>query len=521
MKLVFLKKIRVIISLTFFVSISILFLDYGNILSPKFTNYFTFLQFIPSILKFIGLFGISASGFIIVIILTLTAGRVYCSTICPLGTLQDLFSFIQKRINKKNYFTKSKSYKILRYSLLGLVIISFLAGGLSFINLLDPYSNFGRIITMILKPALISLHNFTSSVLIKNKIYLLTPVEIYGVKSYLLLFPIAFLSLVAYMSLKKGRLYCNTVCPVGTLLGLLSKYSLFKIEIVKENCISCKLCERVCKGGCIDRTDKAADFERCVCCYNCLTVCPTNGISLKFRFNQTETNQVKETDYNKRKFIVNIFSFLIGLSGFSFAQRKIVSKLPSKVLINKKFPVSPPGSLSLEHFTERCTACQLCVSSCPSQVIQPSFLEYGFLGMMQPRMDYNVSFCNYDCIICGQVCPSGAIMPIKLEKKKLTQLGKTKFIKENCIVYTEKTDCGACWEHCPTKAVNMVPYTNNLLIPEVSEEYCIGCGACEFSCPVKPYKAIYVEGNPVHLAAKKKVVKKIEEKVDYKQDFPF
>ncbi len=521
MKLASLKKLRVVISLIFFISITALFLDYGNILSPKFTNYFVYLQFIPSILKFIGIKNISFIGFIFVVIITITFGRVYCSTICPLGILQDVLSYLARKIKKKKYYSNLKPYKILRYSFLVLPLVFLFFGSIFFINLLDPYSNFGRINTWLFKPVLIWFHNYAASILIQNKIYLISPVELFFVKTYLILFPLAFFSLIAFMSLRQGRIYCNTVCPVGTLLGLISKFSIFKIQIEKSNCISCKLCERVCKSGCIDRKNKLIDFDRCVNCYNCLTVCPTDGIKYKFRFDHHLNSEIKEVDYKKRKFIASIIFFISGLSTLTRAQKKIVSKLPSKISIFKKFPVSPPGSLSLKHFTEKCTACHLCVSSCPSQVIQPSFLEYGFLGMLQPRMDYNVSFCNYDCVICTEVCPSGAILPIQLSKKKLTQLGKAKFVKDNCIVYTEKTDCGACSEHCPTKAVNMIPYVNNLVIPEVSEEYCIGCGACEYSCPVKPYKAIYVEGNYVHLTAKKKEVKKIDEKVDYKQDFPF
>ena len=123
------------------------------------------------------------------------------------------------------------------------------------------------------------------------------------------------------------------------------------------------------------------------------------------------------------------------------------------------------------------------------------------------------------------ICPSGALLPIGLDKKKITQLGVATFIKENCVVYTDNTNCGACSEHCPTKAVTMVPYLNTstkrLVIPEVRPDYCIGCGGCEYACPTKPFKAIYVGGNPVHKPAKKPVMETIEEKVDYKEDFPF
>ncbi len=157
---------------------------------------------------------------------------------------------------------------------------------------------------------------------------------------------------------------------------------------------------------------------------------------------------------------------------------------------------------------------------CPTKVIQPSFLEFGLGNMMQPYMDFHTNFCNFECIICSEVCPTGAILPIPLEEKKLTQLGISKFIKENCIVYTDETACGACSEHCPTKAVDMVYYKDKLNIPEVNEDICIGCGACEYACPTTP-KSIYVDGNPIHKLANKPPKEKIETQVSPEDDFPF
>jgi ferredoxin len=147
---------------------------------------------------------------------------------------------------------------------------------------------------------------------------------------------------------------------------------------------------------------------------------------------------------------------------------------------------------------------------------------YGLKGMLQPRMDYITSFCNYDCTLCGEICPTGAISPVPLEEKKLIQLGKAKFVKENCIVETQKTDCGACSEHCPTKAVKMVPFEGfpKLTIPEVTEDICVGCGACEYACPTDP-KSIYVEGNVIHQQAKEPKQEELDKDVDYKEEFPF
>jgi ferredoxin len=137
---------------------------------------------------------------------------------------------------------------------------------------------------------------------------------------------------------------------------------------------------------------------------------------------------------------------------------------------------------------------------------------------MQPRMDFHRGFCNFDCTRCTDVCPTGAIMPLMIEAKKLTQIGKAVFIKDNCIVQTEKTACGACSEHCPTKACHMVPFEGKLLIPEVKDDICVGCGACEYACPTKPYKAIFVDGNPIHEAALKPETEELDAAP---VDFPF
>lgn len=217
--------------------------------------------------------------------------------------------------------------------------------------------------------------------------------------------------------------------------------------------------------------------------------------------------------------------YLVGLAGVGEQTRRVIQSKPTTIPVRVTSPVSPPRSGSIEHFTATCTACDLCLSVCPSRVLVPYFLEFGFLGMMQPRMVFHAGHCNYDCTICMNLCPSGALLPLPVEVKKLSQLGIAKSIKENFVVYTDNTDCGACSEYCPTKAVDRVPYSNSankrLKIPEVKPEYCIGCGGCKHACPTEPYKPIYVDGNPVHQLAKKPVVKTIAQKIDDKDDFPF
>ena len=186
-------------------------------------------------------------------------------------------------------------------------------------------------------------------------------------------------------------------------------------------------------------------------------------------------------------------------------------------------PVTPPGSLDRRHFTSRCTACHLCVASCPTQVLRPSLLEYGLSGLLQPRLVYDGGACVYDCNLCGQVCPTDAIVELPLPEKRLVQVGRARFVKADCVVETKKKVCGACAEHCPTKAIAMLPYRGDpvLRIPEVNEEACIGCGACEHPCPVEPRKAIWVEARSPHGRAKKIEQKPVEKAPAADDAFPF
>lgn len=520
MNFILLKKSRVVISLVFFVLTALIFLNLSEWFTTKLSGVITYLQFVPSIVKFLSITGFSALGFLIILILTFLFGRVYCSFICPLGTFQDIISYIAKKISKKRKHFLLKPYLIVRYSILAVTIILLASGSIFLLNLLDPFSIFGKIISNLFRPIFLVINNLISSALESFHIYWLYPVEFKNVSWLSFLIAILFLTAIGVMSYLRGRLYCNLICPVGTLLGIFSKFSAFNISIDEANCKSCNLCEKECKAGCIDKKNKVIDFSRCVGCFNCFNACHSDGIVYKNVINRNNLSS-DSTGERRRVFLKSLLVYFSGLTGFAFAQIKIIPKKESTIPVYKKFPVSPPGSKSIDHFTSSCTACHLCVSACPTQVLQPSFLEYGFLGMMQPRMDYITSFCNYDCVICSEVCPTGAILKIIVEEKKLSQLGKAVFVKENCIVYTEETACGACSEHCPTKAVDMLEPHKNLKAPKLNNDICIGCGACEFACPTKPHKAIFIEGNPVHQIAKKPKSERLEQKIDYKEDFPF
>jgi len=497
-------------------------------------------------------------GFLVVTILTLIFGRVYCSAICPLGILQDVITRISNRFKKKKrrYFKYAEAWTKVRYGLLILSAAGLILGTILFIDLLDPYSNFGRIVTFFFKPIVIGVNNLISGGFQELKLYGVLPTVGYKPPALsVVLIQFSILVIIVWFSVRWGRLYCNTICPVGTLLGWISKFSLFRIRIDKQTCTLCGLCGMVCKAQCLDLDEQKVDVTRCVSCFNCLTVCKSNsvlyglpsGTKQDVAISDNGPVQHEAIDMGKRKMIIGSIAFGLGMAGISFGRDRPLggenissgtqdpgdsldqkpvkpipkNKKPTTVPENKEFPVAPPGATSIDIYNDKCTACNLCVNACPSDVLQPAFLQYGLMGLLQPHMDYWSGYCNHECVRCLEVCPTGALMPLETETKKLTQIGKVKFIKDNCIVHTDETDCGACSEHCPTKAVKMVPYGHTkLVIPEVKEDICIGCGACEFACPTTPYKAIYVNGNPLHVLAEKPVEEALEQP-DLEEEFPF
>ncbi len=514
-----LRTLRIVFSSIVFVSFFLIFIDFRALIPANYINILLFLQFVPSALKFYDLETLAASGFLVILVLTLISGRTYCSFLCPLGIGQDLFSRIGGRFKKKfRRYGFKRPFTILRYSLLAITLIVTLIWGFYMLTLLDPYSIFGRFMTYFAKPAVIVINNLLAGILGKFDVYTLSNVPVKGYSLIVYSIPAAFFLLVGILSFTRGRLFCNTICPVGTFLGLISKVSVLRIKFDESACTRCGRCAIRCKSSCIDFLKHDIDVTRCVDCFNCIQTCQEKALTYGFVKIKKKDHV---TDESKRKVILSSAAILFGLTGVSNAQDKIVPKpkKDSTVKEDKTFPVCPPGGLSINEFNRKCTACSLCISACPNGVLQPSFKQYGLAGIMQPVMDYHKSFCTFNCTICTEICPTYALQPLMLEAKKLTQIGIAKFIKDNCIVKTEKTACGACSESCPTKAVHMIPYEGNLLIPEVTEDICIGCGHCEYACPTSPYKAIYVDGNAIHLAAKKPV--NIESEIEAPVEFPF
>lgn len=535
MKQTWLKKIRVVVSLAFLALTTVLFVDFERIGQTPAATVALYPQFFPSLLKFTETFAWAATGFLAVLALTLLFGRVYCSMICPLGTLQDIIIHLTGKLPKivrRKKFLYQKPHDQLRYGILILTIGLFLSGSILGVSLLDPFSNFGRIVADLLRPLYVTAHNGVGQLLESFGIHGPFPLHWKAPPLAALAFPALFLIGLIWLSATRGRLFCNTLCPVGTLLGLVARFAVFKIRIPAEACSICAQCSIHCKAGCIRLKTKQVDFSRCVACFNCIPVCEVRGIGysppkpqakpIVFYPTSPATAPQAGKKVTRRTLLRGTALFLAGWAG-SVPQRQVAAKphnrVPSTVVNQKTWPTAPPGVVNLVRFNDLCTACHLCVSACPYDVLQPSLLEYGLSGLLQPHMDYQSGYCSYECNRCGQICPTGAIRPLDLPAKQVTQLGVARFVRDNCIVYTDRTACGACDEYCPTKAVHMIPYQDGLTIPEVRESLCVGCGACENACPVRPHRAIYVDGHPIQQRAERPVAKPLEREIP--NEFPF
>ena len=528
-----LKIFRVIAATAIFIAALLSFLNFSMGWE---TNHILHIQFVPALLSLAaGTLGV-ALPLIILLLLTLIFGRVYCSFLCPTGILQDIIGRLARPFTRRTrtnphspgagaHNTSAgshssganagsststgsstsagyrKPHRILRYIILIATGLLFALGLAWPLTLLDPYSLFGKIASQFFGSIEIFLNNALANIFPNSIPYLkytsiATVSFIYGT--------IALITLILF-SAAHGRLYCNTICPVGTLLGLIGSKSLFQIRIDSNACKHCNACAKNCKSNCIDIKGQKVDTERCVVCFNCLQHCKFGALHYSLRRPAASTSA--GSTQSSGKIDKGLRTTLAGLAGLGTAilahkgtgSRFIPIKeyrekhLPENLRASQELGIMPPGAGTLEHFKQNCTGCYACVAACPGDVIKPATFEYGPDGILLPTLKYNGHFCGYECNACSNACPSGALSPLTLKEKKRTAIGKAIYMAGKCIVFQAETDCGACDEHCPTKAITMVPVPGKsfLYYPKLNRDLCIGCGGCEYICPQKP-KAIKV-----------------------------
>lgn len=531
-----LKIARVALAVLVFAGLTLAFVDFRGFAPPRLGHALAHTQFVPSLVSLL-VGGMGAAIFVIGLAIALAFGRIYCSAICPLGVLQDIIARIASWLRrKKTFLPYAKPFAKVRHIFLWGTVAAALAGWSGFaLALLDPYSNFGRIVSLLARPLLTTANNTIVGLANAAGIQSLYRVQPIWAGIGLLLLPALFLTVVAVLSALRGRLYCNTLCPVGTALGLVSRFAAFRIGIDKTACTKCGDCLRSCKAQCIDLRTGSIDSSRCVACYNCIGACDEHGIHHRFSWKKPPASpkpapvptasDLSAPNPQRRDFFAAVAGSLTASSALlTLAKAESIAStndIPTLVKQGAASPaICPPGSQSVEQFLDRCTACHLCISACPTHVLQPALLEFGLEGLFKPQLKYATAYCLFECTRCGEVCPDGAIAPLDLARKSVTQIGVADLHLSRCVVQVNGTDCAACSEHCPTKAVTTKPYRENLRIPTLDQNLCIGCGACEYACPVKPEKAILVTGRRVHGTAEKLIEKKATAPVQ-NGDFPF
>lgn len=494
------RKIRIILAAIFFVCITLLFLDFTGTLH-QWLGWMAKIQFVPAVLAF------NVGVIVLLLALTLIFGRVYCSVICPLGVMQDIISWISgKRKHKSRRFNYTHEIKWLRYGMLVIFIALLIAGINSVALLIAPYSAYGRIASEIFAPVYAWGNNILAYLAERAGSYAFYEKEVWIKSVSALAVAAATLIIIAVVAWKWGRAYCNTICPVGTFLGLFSRFSLFRPVINLDKCVNCHLCEHKCKASCIDSQNKKIDYSRCVACMDCIDNCSAGAITYsRYKKSASCTDSAKTApktpDKGRRGFVSASLMTAAALT-VKAQEQKVDGGLAA--IEKKKVParnthIVPPGAAGIRNFARHCTACQLCVSVCPNDVLRPAT---DLMRLMQPEVSYEKGYCRPECTKCSEVCPTGAIRPISREEKSSIQIGHAVWIAENCLVLSDGVRCGHCADKCPAGAIQMLETEigghGRHRIPVVNEEKCIGCGTCENLCPARPFSAIYVEGHEVH-----------------------
>lgn len=497
-----LKKLRVILAWVFWIGITLLFLDFTGTLHA-YMGWMAKLQFLPAILA------LNAGVVVALVLLTLLFGRVYCSVICPLGVFQDGVSWLRAHRSKAP-FHYHKEMKWLRYCVWAVFVIALIAGVHVIVSVLAPYSAYGRMVQNLIQPVYLWCNNLLAAWAERAGSYAFYEKEVWIRSVSTFVVAVVTLVVIVVLSFKGGRSWCNDVCPVGTTLSFFSRFAMFRPVIDHDKCKHCKACEQHCKARCIaiGKDTEKIDYSRCVDCFDCMEQCKFGALEYKYAWRSTKkADKVapEEKEPSGRRAFMTGAALAVGaatLKGVRAGAQEAAKKtdggfadiLP-KQAPERETPVTPPGSKSVKHFYQHCTACQLCVAECPNNVLRPSS---DFKHMMQPEMSFEKGWCRPECTRCSQLCPSGAIREISREQKTQFHVGTARVNADLCLEATGKSACGKCHTACPSGAITMVQHGEHHR-PVVSEEICIGCGACEYLCPIRPISAITVNGKQEHV----------------------
>jgi MauM/NapG family ferredoxin protein len=437
----------------------------------------------------------------ITIILTLVFGRAFCGWICPLGSVFDFWDHILSFLKKRRTENEPNKGKNLKYLVLFIIFV-FALFGVQIAWTADPITIFVRSFSFVFHPLINSSINNAFETVLKATNFSPFFENIYGnLKGGFLeirtpYFPhfslilIEFILLIALVILKR-RFWCRYLCPLGGLLSLTAKLAILRRE--SSSCKEgCSLCRNVCRMNAI-KNDGSYIKEECILCMDCISICPDQRSSFIFSKNTPEENLSGSSGLTRTQFLVFLSAVIASIAGFK------KSLLGAQAPADKSFVIRPPGSIKENEFDRLCIRCGNCMKACITNVLQPCMFESGLSGIWTPRLMMELSYCEYNCKRCTEVCPTGAIEKLTIENKRKFKIGKANIDKNICVAWSGMSECIVCEEQCPIPDKAIKLEKKQLLskkiidVPVVDEKLCIGCGSCQYMCPTSPKRAITIK----------------------------
>jgi len=431
-----------------------------------------------------------------VLVATLLLGRVFCGWICPLGTLIDITDrFFEKRVRRP--LMRERRWRNVKFYLLAFVAVAALFG-VQIAFLFDPIAILTRTMTLALFPPL----QFGYQLLGAR----LPAIGDWFGRHFGWIFPeatvhfrmgvvaLAIFALIIAANSLSPRFWCRNLCPLGALLGLLSKFPILR-KRVSDTCNRCRICSSLCRMQAIDNNAIRTNSVECILCMSCVATCPTKAIRYSFHFGDSAPDKwAKEVPERQPQLVRRrlVFAGLAGLAWAALARTNAGAELSiSQQPVSSPFLLRPPGSLPENEFLSRCVRCSMCMKVCPTGGLQPAIAEAGLEGFWTPVLVPRMGECSPECTACGQICPTQAIQPFSAEEKAWLYIGTAVIDRSLCLVWSARKQCLVCDEVCNYRAIEW-EIIDGVAYPIVNDQICVGCGLCEAHCPVQPQAAIRV-----------------------------